>query len=212
MTTGESGTTFCHRLPAGLKLLLVALVIAFGLAIPIEHWPAHGLIGVVVFAGHTFAGIPLRYLLRRLVLFLPFLAMFALSLPLSQGGGRGWELGFAVASRGTLAFLAMLWLIHVLPFDQLLSTLRKCRCPAVLLAMTAFMYRFSFLLFHEVERMTVARRARTLGRAGFWFRWTVAAQVIGMLLIRSMRRAERVHGAMLARGWTGDVRRLEDEA
>ncbi|MCC7423111.1 MAG: cobalt ECF transporter T component CbiQ [Planctomycetaceae bacterium] len=210
--TVESGPTVCHRLPAGLKLLLVALVIAAGLAIPAENWPAHGMLAALVFAGHTFAGIPLRYLLRRLALFLPLLLTFALSLPLSQGGDRGWELGTAIALRGSLAFLSMLWLIHVLPFPQLLATLRRYHCPSVLLAMMAFMYRFSFLLFHEVERMTAARRARSFGRTGFWFRWKVGAQVIGMLLIRSMRRAERVHGAMLARGWTGDVRVLEDKA
>lgn len=210
--TAASGPTFCHHLPAGLKLLLVVLVIAAGLAIPAENWPAHGMLFAFVFAGHTFAGIPLRYLLRRLALFLPLLLTFAVSLPLSQGGGRGWEAGVGIALRGSLSFVSMLWLIHVLPFPQLLAALRRAHCPDVLLAMMAFMYRFSFLLFHEVERMTAARRARTFGRSGFWFRWKVAAQVIGMLLIRSMRRAERVHGAMLARGWTGDVRTLEDDA
>lgn len=210
--TAVSGSTVCHRLPAGLKLLLVALVIAAGLAIPAENWPAHGMLAALVLAGHTFAGIPLRYLLRRLALFLPLLLMFAASLPLSHGGNRGWELGVSIALRGLLAFLCMLWLIHVLPFPQLLAALGRYHCPAVLLAMMAFMYRFSFLLFHEVERMTAARRARSFGRTGFWFRWRVGAQVIGMLLIRSMRRAERVHGAMLARGWTGSVRVLEDEA
>jgi cobalt/nickel transport system permease protein len=206
----STGPTVCHRLPAGLKLALAAAVIAAGLAIPVSHWPAHGVLAAVVFAAQSLAGIPLAYLLRRLVLFLPLLLLFAVSLPLSQGFDRAWDVAAGILLRGTLAFLTMLWLIHVLPFPQLLAALRRFRVPGVLLAMLAFMYRFSFLLWHEVQRMTAARRSRSLGRAGFWFRWKTAAQVIGMLLIRSMRRAERVHGAMLARGWTGEVHLLDE--
>ena len=35
--------------------------------------------------------------------------------------------------------------------------------------------------------------------------------MIGMLLIRSLNRAERIHGAMCSRGWDGEVRWLDDQ-
>jgi cobalt/nickel transport system permease protein len=34
--------------------------------------------------------------------------------------------------------------------------------------------------------------------------------MISMLLLRSMERAERVQGAMAARGWDGTLRTLDD--
>jgi len=33
--------------------------------------------------------------------------------------------------------------------------------------------------------------------------------MLGMLLLRSLERAERVHSAMLARGWDGNFRSLD---
>ena len=67
-----------------------------------------------------------------------------------------------------------------------------------------------FVLWDELDKMRTARKARTFGAAGLWHRWKTSAQLIGMLLIRAMERAERVHGAMCSRGWDGRVRTLAD--
>jgi cobalt/nickel transport system permease protein len=112
----------------------------------------------------------------------------------------------AIVFRSLLAFLALIWLVNVMPFDQLLFTLRRLWVPEILIAMLAFMYRYVFVLWDELDRMRVARRARTFGDGALWLRWKASAQLIGMLLIRAMERAERVHGAMCARGWDGRVR------
>jgi cobalt/nickel transport system permease protein len=82
--------------------------------------------------------------------------------------------------------------------------------PTILLAILAFMYRFLFVLWSELDTMRAARRARSFDRAGVVFRWRNAAQMIGMLLIRSLSRSERVYGAMCARGWDGTVRTLDE--
>lgn len=208
--SNESAAPPCPWLSDGAKLLLAASVIGAGLVIPVRHWPAHGLLATLVFLGQTSAGIPMRYLARRMALFLPLLLLFALSLPLGQGIEKGGPIAATIVVRGVLAFLTMIWLVHVLPFPRLLSALRRGHCPALLIALLSFMHRFSFLMWHEVERMKAARRSRTFAKAGLWFRWTTNAQVIGMLLIRSLRRAEHVHSAMLARGWAGQVRTLDD--
>jgi cobalt/nickel transport system permease protein len=199
----------CHRLPPKLKLLLALGVILVGSSIPVEYWPVQGVLACIVFAGHSLARIPLAYLGRRLAIFLPMVFVLSISLPASQGFGAGWEIMVAILFRSTLAFLAALWLVNVMPFDQLLITLRTVGVPDVVVATLAFMYRYTFVLWDELDKMRVARRARTFGKAGFWFRWKTGAQLIGMLLIRAMERAERVHGAMCARGWDGHVRSLD---
>ena len=200
----------CHRLPPGLKLFLAIAVIVWGVTISIEFWPAYGVLGCVVFAGHSFARIPLSYLVKRLLIFFPFVLTMAISLPLSQGFERGWDLGLTVLFRGLLAFTVSLWLVNVMPFEQLLLTLRRWRCPVVVVAIMAFMYRYVFVVWSELDKLRVASRARAFGKTSLWFRWKTMAQLLGMLLIRSLNRSERIHGAMQARGWTGEVHWLDE--
>lgn len=195
---------------AAAKFGITVAVILAGMLIPARHWPAHAALAVLIFAAQSFAGIPLRYLARRLALFLPVLGLFALSLPMSQGWERGGPMAATIFLRGLVAFLATLWLVAVLPFPELLQTLRRFHCPALLVALLAFMHRFSFLLMEEIERMRRARQSRLGGGGGLWMRWKMGGQLIGMLLIRAMRRSDRVHQAMCARGWDGHVRTWDE--
>jgi cobalt/nickel transport system permease protein len=203
------GNSVCHRLPARLKIVLTLGVILASLCLPIEQWPLHGCLLCLVFAAQSLAKIPLRYLLRRLTLFLPFVLLLAISIPSAQGFQRGWELFFAVLVRSALSFLAGLWLVNVTPFDELLTALRKFGVPLVLIAILAFMYRYLFVVFDELNRMRDARRARSFGRRSWRRELAERAQLVGVLLIRSLERAERVYGAMCARGWNGQIHTLE---
>lgn len=193
-----------------LKISLAVSIIVAGVAVPIESWPAYGVLGCVVFAGHSIARVPMSYLIKRLLIFLPFILSMAISLPLSQGFERGWDLMLAILFRGLLAFLVSLWLVNVMPFEQLLVTLRRLRCPTVFVAILAFMYRYVFVIWDELDKLRVAWKTRSFGRGGLLFRWKTLARMLGMLLIRSLGRAERIHGAMRARGWDGQVRWLDD--
>ena len=81
----------------------------------------------------------------------------------------------------------------------------------MLVAMLAFMYRYIFILWDELARLRHARDARDFGFGSFRMRWVANAQLIGLLLLRAMERAERTHHAMLARGWDGSMRFLGDD-
>ena len=206
---GRRGS-ICHRMPNCAKLTLAFAVVVFGVSVPAEYWPLHGVLAVLAFVGHSFAGIPLSYLFRRLSVFAPLITLFAVSLPAVHGFTAGWDLMISIILRSTVSFVTLLWLVNVMPFDQLLCTLRRLHVPDVLTSALAFMYRYLFVLWDELDRMTTARRARTFGKASRPTRWKSSAQLIGMLVIRSMTRAERVHAAMLARGWDGRIRSLDD--
>ena len=199
----------CHRLPPRGKLLLAFVVILLAVSVPIRYWPVQGIVACVIFSGHALAGIPLGYSVRRLAVFVPLLLLMALSVPLSQGFQAGWDIMAAVLLRGVLAFCAALWTINVMPFDQLLVALRRLHVSEVFIAILAFMYRYFFVLWDELDQMTRARRGRPLGRLSPIVRWKTSAYLVGMLLVRAMGRAERVHGAMCARGWDGHVRTLD---
>ncbi len=202
----------CRAIPPNWKLGLTLSVIVASSLIPLEHWPAHGVLLALTFAGLSLAGVTLTYLARRLALFLPMLLVFGLTVPMNQvDRSAAWAWTIALWMRCTVSFLAGLWLVHVLPFAELLSTLIRWRCPRLLVAMLAFMYRYIFILWEELARLRHARDARDFGRSTLLIRWTTNAQLIGLLLLRAMERAERTHHAMLARGWDGSPRFLADD-
>ncbi|MEK6233782.1 MAG: cobalt ECF transporter T component CbiQ [Planctomycetales bacterium] len=154
------------------------------------------------------AGIPWRYVILRLAVFAPFALMLSLSIPLSRGLEGGWTLMGGVLAKALLSWTTVLVLVNTTPFDSILSALRRLRLPAVLVAVLSFTYRYLFVLVDELNRMSRARSARTFRRNGI-FRLQDLASVISMLLLRSFERAERVHRAMLARGFDGDMKTLD---
>ncbi|RMG39241.1 MAG: hypothetical protein D6725_05575 [Planctomycetota bacterium] len=200
------GATVCHRWPIEAKLGVVTAITVVALLIPVEHWPLFGVLLAVVFVGHSLARIPLAYLMRRLAFFLPLVLMLGATIPAAEGFSGGWETMWLIVFRSVVTFLALVWLVSVAPFDLLLATLNRYRCPPVLTATMACMYRYVYVLWDELGRMQTARRARTFKRLPRWRQWYEGAQLIGMLLLRAFGRAERVHGAMLARGFAGRVR------
>jgi cobalt/nickel transport system permease protein len=68
----------------------------------------------------------------------------------------------------------------------------------------AFMVRYLEVVTGEMQRMKVAREARGF-RASNPRHWPVLARSAGALFIRSYERGERVHLAMLSRGYTGTM-------
>ncbi len=186
------------------------MIIVAGLTVPIGYWPFHGMLLAILWAAHAFAETPLSYLGRRLAVFLPFLGLLAISLPFSQGFRSGGELAAAIAFRGLISFLAALWLTRVVSFDELIQTFRQFHVPELLLSVLVLSYRYLFVLWEELERMQTARAARTVNPRPLFARWRLSVQLIGMLLVRALTRAERVHDSMCARGWDGRHRTLND--
>jgi cobalt/nickel transport system permease protein len=191
---------------ADAPLAATLAVIAVGLCVPIRLWPVHVCLICVVFAAQTIARIPLSVIFQRLAAFLPFIVMLSLA-GLSRGD---WEPAASILLRSVLSLMAAIWLAHVARFDSILLTLRRWGLPAVGIALLDFMHRYLFVVSQELHRMRQAQAARSFGRARLWSEWLHAAQLLGALLLRAFSRAERVHAAMCARGWDGQVRLLDD--
>ena len=89
--------------------------------------------------------------------------------------------------------------------------LQRLRMPALLVQILTFMVRYLEVIAGERERMRIARESR-----GFVARdirhLRVVAQSAGALFIRSYERGERVHLAMLSRGYTGSLPVLREQA
>ena len=119
------------------------------------------------------------------------------------GSGPGPRWPRSILIKNGLALMTMLVLAGTTPFPRLLTAMRRLGVPLVLVATLQFMERYRYVLLDELDRMATARRARTFRRRGT-LSWSLLGGLIGMLFLRTFERAERVHDAMIARGWDRD--------
>ncbi|WP_027006728.1 energy-coupling factor transporter transmembrane component T family protein [Conexibacter woesei] len=187
---------------AAPEVKVVALV-AFALSVAfVPHgawWPfAVDALIVAVFA--AWGRVPVRSLLVRLVVEIPFLA-FVVLLPL-VAGAEGLALAGAIVGKATLVVLATGILSATTPAPEIIMGLERLRVPAAFTAIGALAVRYLMVVLDELRRVNTARQAR--GDDARWF-WQVraVAQSTGTLAIRCIDRGERVHSAMLARGYDG---------
>ena len=158
------------------------------------------------------ARVPPTYLLKRMLVEVPF-AIFAVLLPFVAQGPRtevlgvsvsesGLHAGTALLVKGTLGVLASLTLAATTEPRLLLLGVERLRMPALIVQIAAFMLRYADVVAEEMRRMRIARASR-----GFEARdlrdARVLARSLGALFLRSYERGERVHLAMLSRGYTG---------
>jgi cobalt/nickel transport system permease protein len=222
--------SFVHRLDPRVKLVVVvAFVLAAGL-MPVGAWAGFAALLALVITAAAASGLGAGFALRRAWIALPF-ALVALPLlftvpgePLIQLPLLGWTISaeglerfLSLMFRSWIAVQAAILLTAVTPFPDVLWALSALRVPRLLVATIAFMYRYFFVLADETARLLRARAARSADLAGrrrpspLW-QGRVAGHMVGSLFLRSLERSERVHAAMLARGYTGEMPRLEPRA
>jgi cobalt/nickel transport system permease protein len=206
------GNGSLHRLDARLKLIGALVFVFLVVATPIGWWTALGCEGLILAFVVGISGIPPRELARRWLAFFVLVGFLTLVIaPASPTKAQYglWIMASTILIKNSLALLTMLVLAGTTPFHHLLVAMRKLGVPAVLVATLQFMDRYRHVLMDELDRMATARRARTFDRRDS-LAWSLLTGLIGMLFLRTFERAERVHGAMVARGWNGAIRSLDD--
>ena len=205
-------TGLLDRLDARLKLIVALAFVAFAVAAPIGSWNWLGVEGFVLALVIGLSGIPPRDLARRYLTFLMLIGFLAFLIALNHPARAQFGLPVVVVGiliKNSLAILAMLVLAGVTSFHAILAALRKLGLPIILVGTLGFMERYRYVLSEELTRMATARRARTFNRRGT-LSLSLAGGLIGLLFLRAFERAERVHGAMVARGWQGTLHSLDD--
>nr|BAL53211.1 cobalt/nickel transport system permease protein [uncultured Chloroflexota bacterium]BAL54775.1 cobalt/nickel transport system permease protein [uncultured Chloroflexota bacterium] len=177
------------------------------------------------------ARLGITYLLKRSSLALPFI-LAALPLLFTRPAVEASPLGhfgpLFVYMEGLLRFLSLalkswlavqvaLLMIATTPFPELLQALRAIGLPRSLVATTGLTWRYLFVLADEVLRLLRARAARSgtipgrtslRGMRRILWESRVVGGMAASLFLRSLARADRIHFAMLARGYDGEIRSL----
>jgi cobalt/nickel transport system permease protein len=199
--------TALHRAPAECKVAATVLFVVAVALVPRGDvfWPYAldaALLAIVAAAALT----PPRLLAGRLAMEAPFV-LFVVLLPLVSGRAGLW-LALGILCKATLAVLATGVLAWTTPAPDILRGAERLGAPRALTAIAGFALRYVQLLLDELRRMRLARAQR-----GDDARWLWQAQGLGQTLsalaVRSFERGERVHAAMLARGYDGRMPALD---
>jgi cobalt/nickel transport system permease protein len=205
-----------HRAPAHLKVATLVVMMLVVVATPVTAVPAFAAYAVALATLVAVSEVPPTYLARRMVVETPVL-VFAAALPFVASGPDVVVGGVSVSEPGLLAaagvvtkatfgVLGSLLLAATTDPRDLLSGLERLRVPAQLVQIMGFMVRYLDVVTDELSRMRTARESR-----GFSARnprhWPVLGRSVGALFIRSFERGERVHLAMVSRGYDGGARR-----
>jgi cobalt/nickel transport system permease protein len=185
---------------AGLAALYVATLIAARASrVPFGFFVKRVWLGIPLFAGIVV--VPAIFLVPGTRVF--DIALGPAHLAPSWNGLSGAAL--LVARVGVSVSLAVL-LVVTTPWADILKSLRALRVPQVFVLVLSMTYRYIFLFLHTANGMLLARKSRVVARSagGEQRRWIVGT--MGNLMGRAFKMSNDVYAAMLARGFSGEVR------
>ncbi|MCX8006690.1 MAG: hypothetical protein N3B11_01050 [Coriobacteriia bacterium] len=205
------------RIDARAKLAAALLVVlAIVLSPPLR--PAEAAFTVACLGACVALGrLPLRRLLARSAAVLPFAAPIALVAPLQASGGSlntgglfgsaaasGWIAAYAIVSKAWLSAATMTLVVATTEVPELLAGLRALGVPRVMTTLLSFIARYATTLGGQIRatRIAIASRAPRLGRARLALLY---GHLAGAMVVRALDRGERVHAAMLSRGFDGSL-------
>jgi len=200
-----------HRLDARTKLLAAVAFVVVAVSTPPLVWAAFAGYAILLAAGLVIGRVPVGSLLARWLIALPFIAAVAAVPFLGPSDVRVCGVGVSQAGlvtlwnvtvKATLSVTAMTLLVGSTHFSDLLRAMDRLRIPRVLVMLAAMTHRYLQVVVDEARRMKRARDARGFGGRWVW-QAGVVGRMVGTLFLRSYERGERVHAAMLARGFDG---------
>jgi cobalt/nickel transport system permease protein len=218
---------FLQRGDPRLKTLSIAIALACVLST--RSAAALGVIYALTLVMAGASAIPLRFFLKRTLLFVPLFSLFIVlpalfnvvtpgtplvtfslfshNLSITRQGIDSSTIFFMrVLASVSLAILLMLTTRH----HVLLKVLRIFKVPQLFVMTMGMTYRYIYLLLDIVQNTFIAIRSRvgfvTSAKEG---RRIVAANMAGLWL-KSYRMQTQVYSAMLARGYTGEPKVLDD--
>ena len=216
--------SFFHRLDPRTKLVFALLFVLSVVLTPPGSWVAFALYLAVITGLVLFSKLPAGYVFRRSLVVVPFVLMIAIFVPFFKEGEvagsyniwlwrltvtrSGLEVVTNILVKAWLSMLSLVWLTGTTKVTHLFCALERLRAPHVLVMIMSFMYRYIFVIVDEMLRMKQARDSRNFG-GGRLRQLRTIGRMIGTLFIRSYERGERVYAAMVARGFDGQVRTLD---
>lgn len=197
-----------------MKIIAALLFIFVSIATPITSWGAFIGYLIIILITAKCAKISFLTLGKRALIEIPFI-FFAILMPFFGKGEvinvgpfdlykDGIEAALSIVAKGTIGVLTAVILSTSTTAREILRGLERLKLPRMMVQIATFMLRYVNVISDEMERMKIARESRGFEATGVKH-WKVLATVAASLFIRSYERGERIHLAMLSRGYAGEL-------
>lgn len=211
--TFSEGDSPLHRIDPRVKLCL-ALTYAFLVALSeslLVSCSALAL-GIVLVA---MAGLKAGLILKRMRMLFIFIVLLWITLPLNMPGMAVYTIGrlsvsleglrqaLGISLKATAIVLLVIALLGTSTVFSLAHALSHFHLPKKLLYLFFLSYRYVHVIGVEYYRLRDAMRVRAFKPGTNMHAYRSYGYLIGMLLIRSFERSERIYHAMLCRGFQG---------
>jgi cobalt/nickel transport system permease protein len=213
-----------HRLDPRVKIIVFFVFIISVVFTGPREFMLFAAYGAIILAIVAISRIPLLFVLKRSLVVMPFVLVIAAFIPFFKKGQiiGGYSLGalkltvsydglmvlWNVAIKSYLSTLCMIMLTNSTRFTDLLNGFGKLKCPALIVMVLSFMYRYVFVFEDELDMMKQAKESRTVGGSR-WFHARTLSNILGSLFIRSYERGEAVYLAMCSRGFNGGIKTMD---
>ena len=209
------GVELLEKADPRLKIVAV-LVWSFLLALTTKFGAAlAGLGGSVILI--IISGLPARMVIKRLlgvnffILFLWPVLPFSFSYPgevIAHIGPlevtrQGLDLAWLLTVKGNAVALGAIAFFGTSSVYDLTAAARRLGAPEKMTTIFALMFRYVQVIGQEYDRLRLAMKARGFNPSMNMHSYRSYGNLIGMLLIRSLDRASRIHAAMRCRGYNG---------
>ena len=208
-----------HRLDPRARLVAA---LAFAMLLAVCRHPEVCLLGLAAaLVLFPLARLPLRATAKRLVAINALMLMIVVLLPLGIGGRTVWQFGPLCYTREGLSRAAVMAIkgnAIVFSYTALVSTmtpftlghaLAHLWVPRKLTLLYCLTVRYVGTMKQEYDRLRTAMRVRGFTPRTDLHTLRSYGQLVGMLLVRSFDRSERVLAAMKCRGFRGTFWLLE---
>jgi len=188
----------------------------FSVVVALADRPAAlGLASGAAIAATVLSGVPIATMLRRLLPLNLLMAVLLVLLPLVGKGDALWSIGplsfsreglllaVGVAVKGNCILASLLALLGTIDAVALGHALNHLRLPDKLTQLLLFTVRYIDVLHGEYVRLAAAMKVRGFRPGMNRHTYRSYGHLVGMLLVRSLDRAERVVDAMKCRGFRG---------
>lgn len=214
------GESIVHRLDPRIRLILTVLY-SFVVALSYHFSvliPALVLSSILI----VISRIRIQQVLKRLVIVNTLILLLWLLLPFTFKGETLAHIGsFAIYRPGVILaaqitvksnaiLLAFIALIATMSLATLGHALHRLGVPEKIVQLLLMTYRYVFVIEQEYQRLIRAAKVRGFRPGTNANTYRTYSYVIGMLFVRAAARAERVHQAMLCRGFSGKFYSLQE--
>lgn len=184
-----------------LKIVIFLLLIILSTLLKdITHLAILYLVSIIL---ATSSGIRLLFFLKRVWFFIPVFTLF-IAIPAIFLHGVTAAVVFVLRVTTCVSFAVLITITT--RHTELLKSLRSFGIPNIFIQILDMTYRYIFFFCKTFEEMHIGLKARLIQKMNQTRARRWVASRIGYLFKRSIKMSEDVYMAMLARGYTGEIK------